>query len=122
MSYKLDYLDDKKIVRLKIQGKLNFGLVQQYSSEALKLAHENNCYKFLFDHTKTLPEAGGYKLHTDGDTLEQFGFKSKDKIAVVISADHSDIHSLNSKKSNIKWSNIQYFNTIDDSIKWLLED
>lgn len=96
-------------------------MAQQYSTEALKLARENNCSKFLFDHTRTLLEAGVYKLHTDGDTLEQFGFKSNDDIAVVISVDHSPAHILNAKKSNIKWSNIQYFNSVNEAIIWLLQ-
>ena len=122
MNYEIKYLDDKKIVRVKIQGRLNFSLVQKYSVEALKLARGNNCSKFLLDHTGSLLEAGVYKLHTDGDTMEQFGFKSNDKIAVVISVDHSPAHIWNARKSNVKFSNIQYFNSIDESVKWLLED
>jgi len=122
MNYEIKYLDDKKIVRVKIQGRLNFSLVQKYSVEALKLARGNNCSKFLLDHTGSLLEAGVYKLHTDGDTMEQFGFKSNDKIAVVISVDHSPAHIWNARKSNVKFSNIQYFNSVDESIKWLLED
>lgn len=122
MSYKINYLDDKSIVQVNIHGRLNFGMVQQYSLEAIKIAHEYNCNKFLINHTKSLREAGIYKLHTDGDVLEQFGFKSKDKIAIVISSVQNDDHFLNTVKSNVKWCTFRYFNTIGKANKWLLEN
>ncbi len=122
MSYKINYLDDKNIVQVNVQGRLNFGMVQHYSLESIKLAHEYNCNKFIINHTKSLQEAGIYKLHTDGDVLEQFGFKSSDKIAIVISSDQNDDHFLKTTKSNVKWCDFRYFNTIGKANKWLLED
>ena len=97
-------------------------MVQQYSIEAIKLAHEYNCEKFLINHTKTSLEAGIYKIHTDGDALEQFGFKSSDKIAIVISSDQSDSQFFETTDSNVKWSNFKYFNTIEKAVRWLVGD
>ena len=122
MSYKINYLTGKKIVKVNIKGRLNFGIVQQYSLEAIKLAHENNCNKFLINHTRSLLEGGIYKLHTDGDALEQFGFKNNDKIAIVISSNQNDDHFLKTSKSNVKWSNFRYFNTVEKANQWLLEE
>jgi len=122
MSYTINYLKDKKIVQVEIQGKVNFRIAKQYSIEAIKIAHEYNCKKFLINHTKTLPEAGIYKIHTDGDALEQFGFKSSDKIAIVISSDENDNHFSELTDSNVKWSNFKYFNTIEKAVPWLIED
>jgi len=122
MSYTINYLKDKKIVQVEIQGKVNFRIVKQYSIEAINIAHEYNCKKFLINHTKTLPEAGIYKIHTDGDALEQFGFKSSDKIAIVISSDQNDNHFSEITDSNVKWSNFKYFNTIEKAVPWLIED
>jgi hypothetical protein len=122
MSYTINYLKDKKIVQVDIQGKVNFRIVKQYSIEAIKLAHEYDCKKFLIDHTKTLPEAGIYKIHTDGDALEQFGFQSSDKVAIVISSDKNDSNFSENTDSNVKWSNFKYFNTIDKAVNWLVED
>lgn len=122
MSYKINYLNGKKIVKVNILGRLNFGIVQQYSIEAVKLAHEYKCNKFLINHTKSLMEGGIYKLHTDGDALEQFGFKNSDKIAIVISGNRNDDHFLKTVKSNVKWSNFRYFNTVEKADRWLLED
>jgi hypothetical protein len=120
MSYTINYPKDKKIVQVKIQGRVNFRMVKQYSIEAIKLAREYNCKKFLIDHTKTLLEAGIYKIHTDGDALEQFGFKSSDKIAIVISSDQNDSHFFEKTDSNVKWSNFKYFNTIEKAVRWLV--
>ena len=122
MSYRINYLNGKKIVKVNIQGRLNFGIVQQYSLEAIKLAHEYNCNKYLINHTRSLLEGGIYKLHTDGDALEQFGFKSGDKIAIVISSGRNDDHFLKTAKSNVKWSNFKYFDNVEKANQWLLED
>ena len=121
MNYKLDYLVDKNIVRVTVEGRLNFSLVQQYSKEALKLAHENNCTKYLFDHTGTLSETGTLKLHTDGDTLEKFGFRSNDKIAVVVPDDPSEEQTIQSTAPNVKWGLTRYFKSIAAPMDWLDE-
>ena len=84
MEYTIDYLEGKKIVLVKVKGRVNFQIVQQYSIEAIKRAREYNCKKYLIDHSKTSLEAKIYKLHTDGDALQKFGFKTTDKIAIVI--------------------------------------
>jgi hypothetical protein len=122
MSYKIDYLKDKKIIQVEIQKRVNFKIVQQYSIDAIKLARENNCKKFLINHSKTLLEAGIYKIHTDGDALEQFGFVSSDKIAIVILGNKNDSHFFETTDANVKWSNFKYFNTFDNAVSWLLED
>ena len=122
MSYTINYLEDKKIVQVEIQGRVNFGMVKKYSVEAIKLAHEHNCKKFLIDHTKTSLEAGIYKIHTDGDALEQFGFQSSDKLAIVISSDKNDNHFSEITDSNVRWSNFKYFNTVEKAFNWLIGD
>ena len=122
MEYTIDYLEDKKIVRVLIKGRVNFKLVQQYSIEALKLARENNCKKFLINHTKTLLEANIYKIHTDGDALEKFGFINTDKIAVVISRERDNLRFSEKTDSNVKWSNFKYFDSAKDALSWLVAD
>ena len=78
--------------------------------------------KFLINHAKTLTEAGIFKIHTDGDALEQFGFKSSDKIAIVISSDKNDSHFFETTDSNVKWSKFKYFNTVEKAVRWLVVD
>lgn len=122
MSYTIDYLDDKKIVQVEVNGRVNFKIAKLYSTEAIKLAHEYNCKKFLFNHTKTTLETGVYKIHTDGVDLENFGFISSNKIAIAISGGKNDSHFSEPTGSNVKWSNIKYFNTSEKAINWLMED
>ncbi len=119
MEYSIDYLEDKNIVQVKVKGRVNFQIAQQYSIEAKKLAHEYNCRKFLINHTKTLLEANIYKIHTDGDALEQFGFKSTDKIAVVISREQDDLLFSETTDANVKWSNFKYFDSVKEAVRWL---
>ena len=119
MEYSIDYLEDKDIVQVKVKGRVNFQIAQQYSIEAKKLAHEYNCRKFLINHTKTLLEANIYKIHTDGDALEQFGFKSTDKIAVVISREQDDLRFSETTDANVKWSNFKYFDSVKEAVRWL---
>ncbi len=119
MEYTVSYNPGKKIVNIKNEGRLNFQKASQYSVEATKLAHLNNCNKYLIDHTDTRLEHGLYKLHTDGAALENFGFKSTDRVAIILlSADEE--HSLNNKSVNAaRWCSVKYFNVIKDAEKWL---
>lgn len=120
MGYVIDYKQDKKFVNIKFEGKLNFKLAEKYSVEALKLAHQNRCHKFLIDHTETkLEDAGIYKLHTDGAALEKFGFKSVDKIAIIISRIKDDRLFFEKAEQDAKWSNFKYFGTVEEALDWL---
>ena len=120
MGYIIDYKPDKDFVSIKVKGKLNFKLAEEYSIEAIKLAHENNCRKFLINHKETkLEEAGIYKLHTDGAALEKFGFKNIDKIAIVILHTKDDRLFFEKTEHDTKWSNFKYFNTDEEAMLWL---
>jgi hypothetical protein len=109
MEYKVDY----------VKGRVNYQIVQQYSIEAVKLARENNCRKFLINHSKTRLEDGIYKIHTDGDALEKFGFKTTDKIAIVISRERDALRFGEETDANVKWSNFKYFDSAKEAVRWL---
>ncbi|MCX6175540.1 MAG: hypothetical protein NTZ27_12375 [Ignavibacteriales bacterium] len=123
MGYTTDYLPDKKIVSVKMKGRLNFQIVEQYSKEAVKLAHQHDCTKFLLDHTETTIQGGINKLHTDGEELQQFGFKNTDRIAIVIANLGFDSKSPESINQNNRWSILKYFcaDNILEAFNWLLE-
>ena len=120
MSYIIEYEQDKKFVNIKVEGKLNFKLAEKYSVEALKLAHKNNCHKFLINHTETeLEDSGIYKLHTDGAALEKFGFKPRDKIAILISGIKDDRLFFEKAEPDANWSNFKYFGILEEALNWL---
>ena len=122
MEYTLDYLEDIKTVQVVVSGRVNFKLAQQYSMEAIKLAREYNCKKYLINHLKTLSEEGVYKLHTDGDALEKFGFKTSDKIAIVVMRGKDGHHFSEATDTNAKWCTFKYFDSVNDAILWLSEE
>ena len=123
MEYLIDYNSEKNFVNIKVNGRLDFKTVEKYSVEAIKLAHQNICHKFLIDHTETkLEGAGIYKLHTDGAALEKFGFKDIDKIAIVISRLKDDRLFFEKEEHNAKWSNFKYFGTFKEALHWLDTD
>jgi len=119
MEYTIEYMEDKKIVRVKIKGRVNYQLAGQYSKEARKLAREYNCKKYLINHSKTSLEANIYKIHTDGDALEKFGFKSTEKVAIVISRVRDDLRFSEATDANVKWSNFKYFGDVKEAVRWL---
>jgi hypothetical protein len=123
MDYTLDYLSDEKIIRVKMKGRLNFQIAEQFSREAVKLARQNDCNKFLLDHTETNMSGGVNKIHTSGEELQEFGFRNTDKIAIVIS--NYDVNSslLEPGSYNSRWSSFKYFSAdnIQEAHNWLLE-
>lgn len=119
MGYSIKYEASDNYIKIDVMGKVNFKLAEEYSTEAVKLAHENGCHNFIIDHKKTNPEASGiYKLHTDGAALEKFGFKSTDKIAIVI-LPHEEEQSSENNEHDAKWSNFKYFTAIEKAKDWL---
>ena len=123
MNYTVDYLPDKKLVSIKIKGRLNFHIVGEYSKEALKLARENDCTSFLLDHIETTRNPGITNLHTSGDELQQFGFKNTDRIAIVLGDHTEELDFPGSESLNSHWSifKIFYSNDIKEASDWLHE-
>ena len=122
MEYTVNYSTSKKIIEIKNEGRLNFQKASQYSIEATKLAHLHNCNKYLIDHTDTMLERGLYKLHTDGAALENFGFKSTDRVAIIILSSEEE-HSLNDKAINAaRWCDIKYFTALSKAENWLTKN
>lgn len=123
MNYSVDYLSDKKIVGIKNKGRLNFQIAEKYSKEAVKLAHQNECTKFLIDHIETNKEAGINKLHTDVEELRQFGFLDTDRVAVVIATPIDDSILPDPVNQSSRSCVIKYFCTdnVQEAVQWLLE-
>ncbi len=120
MEYIIDYKPGTNYVNIKLKGRLSFKQAEKYSIEALKLAHENNCHKYLINHSETKLEGTGiYKLHTDGAALEKFGFKNIDKIAIVISRIKDDRLFFGKIEHDAKWSDFKYFDTVEEALNWL---
>jgi hypothetical protein len=123
MKYTVNYIENEKVVGVKINGRLNFKIAEQYSKEALKLARQNDCTKFLFDHTETIMQVGSNQIHASGEELQQFGFKNTDRIAIVIADHGDDSNLLDPINQNSRWSTLKYFysDSIKNAFDWLSE-
>lgn len=119
MSSTINYLEEKEIVQVNIEGRVNFKIAQQYSIDAIEIAREHNCKHFLLDHTKTILGEENFRIYTDGNSLEHFGFKRHDKIAIVISNDINDSQYLEKADPNVRWSSFKYFNSKAHAYAWL---
>lgn len=122
MNYKLNFLQDKEIVSIQYDGRLSFQNARESSIEATKLARLNNCNKYLIDHTGTSLEQGVYKLHTDGASLEQFGFKNTDRVAILISGEKDEHYFVEKQSQEARWCDVKYFDGIEEAEQWLKSD
>lgn len=124
MKYSVEYIPDRKIVNVIFNGRLNFKLTEQYSKEAVKIAHQNNCVKFLFNHCESIPNGTAMNLHLTGDELQQFGFKNSDRIAIIIEKLGKNKDLLKSENSNSNWCIFKYFSkeNINEAYEWLGQD
>jgi len=123
MDYTINYLPDKKIVSVKMKGRLNFQIAEQFSREAVKLAKQNDCSSFLIDHSETQMSGGVNKIHASGEELQQFGFKSSDRIAIIIANHNNALDSVEPASYNSRWSVFKYFQAdkIQEAYSWLSE-
>ncbi len=124
MKYSVDYIPDKKVVSVNINGRLNYKFAEQYSKEAVKLAHVNDCEKFLFNHSDTILNGDEINLHATGDELQQFGFKNTDRIAIIIGKVGKKKDLFKFENLNSSWCIFKYFdeNKIQDAFDWLQND
>jgi len=123
MNYTVNYIPDKNIVSVKNKGRLNFQIAEKYSTEAVKEARQNDCSRFLFDHSETILKEGVNQIHANGDELQQFGFKDTDRIAIITADQGDDSNLIENVNQNTKWSQLKYFysDQYDEAINWLLE-
>ncbi|MCX6170254.1 MAG: hypothetical protein NTX65_12985 [Ignavibacteriales bacterium] len=115
MEYSIRYLDDNKIVEIKSVGRTCFKTAELYSKDAIKVAHEHSCSRYLINHTDT---DASVNIHSTGEELQQFGFQITDRIAIVIK--HS--HSFETVSQNSRWSESKYFDNVKEAVNWLVAD
>jgi hypothetical protein len=122
MGYETEYQSYKGIVKVTIDGKLNFEIVRKYSIDSTKLAHRNKCKKFLIEHSGEDQKSETYHIHADSSELEQFGYKKTDMVAIVTSLPEKDQLSLVTAGYNAGWSNVKFFQNAGEAIRWLMEE
>jgi hypothetical protein len=121
LQYSIEYISDEDIIDVKLTGRINYQVIEQSLTEAVKSARQNSCSKFIIDHRSTEIENNGYRLHSSGEELQQFGFLNSDKIAIVVSQSYKNIKIPESVKGNARWSEVKYFDkdNIEKAKSWL---
>ena len=122
MGYVTEYQLDNGIVAVKVEGKLSFDIVRQYSTESTKLARLNKCEKFLIEHAGEDQKSESYHIHADRSELEQFGFTKTDMIAIVISLSKQDHLAMESAGYDAGWNNVKYFKSAEAAALWLTKE
>ena len=123
MKFMVDFLPERGVISVNIQGRLNYQVVEQYSKEAVKLARINKCSKFLLNHKEITLRKEMINLHTTGDELQQFGYKNTDRVAILIGNKASVKNFQDLRNINSSWSSIKYFfsENTQDAFDWLME-
>jgi len=112
MEYLINYNEGSNIVQVKFTGRTSFKIAEQSSKEAIKLAHEHNCRRFILDHADT---DSLIHIHSSEEELQQFGFQNSDRIAIVSRSGQTKTLSQNSR-----WSQSEYFRNVEEANSWLL--
>ncbi|MBK7981830.1 MAG: hypothetical protein IPK06_17835 [Ignavibacteriae bacterium] len=120
-NYTIDYLIDEKIICISVFGRLDFQSAMNYSKKAIVLGKKKGCCSFIFDHRYSISPGKALNFHTSEDELQQFGFISSDKIAIVVQEQRDGYKIDEQKYRNMSWSILKYFysNNISTAITWL---
>lgn len=121
MDYEVKYLQDHEVVAVKLKGRLNFHKAENFSKEAVKLARQKYCSKFIVDHSETIIKDESTNIHVSAGELQQFGFLNTDRVAILLSSLDKIKNIVDLSTQNSHWSCIKNFsiNEYDKAIKWL---
>lgn len=119
MNYEVKISEDKTFVWHLPHENITMQLAYEMSQDAIRLARENNIYRFLSDvrgirNTDSLLKNFDF-AYVD---IEKLGYLKSDKIAIVHDADdHS--HDFIKQVSLNQGYNVKLFTTIQEAIDWL---
>ncbi|MGA2171638.1 MAG: hypothetical protein ABSG82_01315 [Sedimentisphaerales bacterium] len=121
MEWKIDYLEQDGIVRMKTSGPATFDHNKKMSEEALALAHKNGSNRFLVDHRDL--EHGLSTLQVDDmpRMLKQIGVTPEDRIAIVFNPTSpiSNAFQFFRNSAFIQSLQVRIFIDPDEAITWL---
>ncbi len=111
--------DGKGIVFLKIEGIINRKSAGEFFSEAVALAAEHECRKFLGDLTGAEVQESTFGILEHVKEMGEIGLKKSDLVAVLAQKDVPAHKFFETAARNRGWYNIRYFKSEKDAIEWL---
>lgn len=121
MSYDVQFDADKGIVYTVASGPMDADYAAEFAVEAIKIAEENNCEKFLFDVRGAVITELAAGISQFALNLEKLGSKKSHIIAIVYESDEKDLKFFEATFKS-QGFNVSLFNDLDQAIAWLTED
>ena len=123
MKFDTKFDNKKNIVYVNIEGDLNSRESTEDLASISKFGKDNNCKKFLFDLTNAVLKDTKLDSLNFAINLDNYGFESTDKGALVYSRDQdADVYKFGEKvNADREWNNMKYFKSFEEAEKWLNE-
>ena len=87
MSWIVDYLEDRNVVRVVAQGPADRQQLRQLTRDAVLEGHRRGCARFLVDHRLTRLSLGTAEIFDMPKRGEDAGFGADLRIAILIGED-----------------------------------
>ncbi len=119
MSFLVIFDPVKSVVEAKIIGELRAEITRDAALEGIRIARENNGYKFLVDYRQAVVMDSPIDTYEFMNALEALGFKRTDRIALVYVGDMAQHRFAETVARNRGWPGIAYFSDMEAARKWL---
>ena len=123
MPYKIDYLEDEKIITIKNTGEITFADFLEQTRKALELARTKNARLFLSDNILLENKAKLSEIFKLPKIYDEIGASRRNKLAVLITKRASmakDAQFFETICLNRGW-NVKVYTNYNEAIVWLKE-
>jgi len=118
MGYIVGYQPDRDLIFVRHEGDLDYNVLLSYGAEALKLAAQHNCHRFLIDQTQSVIVEDTARIFEFAAELDKLGLQRTDKVAVLIARDIAN-HLFFETVARNRGYNLRYFYDVAPAMEWL---
>jgi len=90
MKWKIDYVEDQAIIRVKTSGLMSWDDKKKLCEEMLAAGRKKNTIAFLVDQQETSFGLSVLEIDRLPEMFRNIGFSIKDKVAILINSDSSN--------------------------------
>jgi len=118
MGYTVEYQPDRDLIIVRHEGGLDNNVLLSYGAEALKLAAQHKCHRFLLDQTQSVIVEDSARIFEFAAELDKLGLQRTDKVAVLIARDIAN-HLFFETVARNRGYNLRYFYDAAPAMEWL---
>lgn len=122
MGWKIDYIEDKKIVSNEQSGVITWNEQKKIGQELFGLAKDKGAKLFLTDHRNLKNSLSILEIDDLPKMLKQTGAKSSHKIAVLYNKSHEKKYSFFQSAAYLASLNVKVFTDEQKALQWLQSD